>query len=1178
LIETARAQTPEPNRKRPRRRNKNNWTSAIDAARRRETHMLKGLVDWWGRNPVAGNLLMIACAVAGFLSFFQMEKEFWPPGRGNAVYIQAFWPGASPEDMESQVTVRIEEAVASLDGVNWVRSRSGEGFAWVNLSVSASADIDALTAEARSLVDSISGLPPGMEPIRVSRQVGRNWSIILGVHGEVGERTLRDTAQRLRDQIALLPGATQTIVVGVRTPEVSIEISEAALRSYGLTFDEVARAVRADSLNASAGSVRTPDGNFTLSARNLADTQLDFENIILRQTPEGGVVRVGDVARVVDGFQDVNLYSRMNGEPSVLISIQTADQFNIWDTNKAYREWITEARTQLPAGVNLTTIYNETEDYNSLLTILLSNAGIGFVLVFALLLLTLHPKVAFLVTAGVAVAFAGSFFILPYVDVSLNFLTVFGFLLVLGIMVDDAIIVGESIYERAEKGLTGPENAILATQLVLKPVLASVLTTMIAFSPLILIDGDVRQFTRAISIVVMSALFFSLVESLFILPAHLAHIRRPDPNKKGIFSGFMRMQHVCAEFIVWFAKTIHAPIAAGAAKMRYLTLAAFVMLFVNSCALGLAGHVKQTFMPEVEGDFMMASIELPQTTPFSRMEQVAEQLDAARRALEAETSEFAVEDPNTGRMSRGVVRSWSQSIDDNSIRAYVGLTPPETRELRSTEVTRRLETLLGEVPDADRISFSLSGNDNSAGIVIALMGENGEELRAAVEDLKERLLRFSEVNSVRDSEEAAVEELSISLLPGAEQLGLTLQDVTRQVRQAYYGEEVQRLPRGGDEVRVYVRYPRDDRRTLESLSSFRVRTTDGREVPLASVATWEFRPGVTGLDRRQRMSSIMVEAELSAQEARADIMRTLNEEFFPQFEARHQSVTRRALGQAESEAEFMMQLMTLGIMALFAMYFLLAVTFGSYSQPALVMSVIPFAYVGGVLGHWILGTSWALFSYFGMVAAMGVCVNDNVVLLDRVNKIRAYFAMRPKRIGQPAPECEVREFIAPDGQVWEVAVVDSEIEHHDEFITKAIAQGFERGPIELRSSGQMRWEKSEFRETAQHLEEIGFQLMRVKAYDAIVEGSTSRFRQILLTSLTTFIALFPMLLEQAAIVQFLKPMALALAGGVLLTLPVTLLLTPALYLVGVDIKNGVTNLIRFYSRIYGRRGKLAAAE
>jgi len=1144
--------------------------------------MLKGLVAWWGRNPVAGNLLMLFSVIAGVFSFNQMEKEFWPPGRDDGVFVQAFWPGASPEDMESQVIVRIEEATADLDNIDWVRSRSGEGFGWVRLAADPGADIDAMTEEVRSRVASISGLPSGMEPIQVARQIGRNWSIIIGVHGEVPERTLRDTAERLRDRLSLLPGGANTVVIGVRTPEVSIEVSEATLQAYGLTFDEVARAVRSNSLNAGAGAVRTADGNFQLQARNLADSELDFENIVIRQTPDGGVVRIGDVATVIDGFQDTNLYSRMNGEPSALVSLQTADQFNIWETNKAVQEALQEIRAELPAGVQITTIYNETEDYNALLGILFQNAAQGFFLIFLLLLLTLHPKVAFWATLGVMTAFAGSFFILPYLDISLNFMSVFGFLLVLGIMVDDAIIVGEAVYERAEKGHTGADASILATQMVLKPLVASVFVTMIAFSPMMLLEGDVRQFTRAISIVVMSTLVFSLIESLIILPAHLAHVNRPNPQGTGFFDKLMRLQQKCANSVIWVAQNLHAPLVRAAVKLRYLTWSVFLVVMILGVGLMLTGRVKQTFMPEVEGDFMIASITLPQTTPFSRMEQVAAQLDAARRALEQETTDSAVEDPNTGTMSRGVVRSWSQSIEENSIRAYVGLTPPETRtELRSRQITERLEELLGEVPDADEISFSLSGS-GAPTIDLALMGENKEDLEAAIEDLKARLLQFSDITSVRDSQDAANEELRFQLLPGAEQLGLTLGDITRQVRQAYFGDEVQRLPREGDDVRVYVRYPRDDRRTLESLGTFRVRTSDGREVPLASVATWEFAPGVTGLDRRQRMSSIMVTADLVNGEARQEIMRTLDSDYWPAFDTRFPTVSRRAIGEAEGQAEFMANLTRLMLLAFAAIYFLLAVTFRSYAQPAMILCVIPFSIVGALLGHLIFGISFALFSWLGMIAAIGVVVNDNVVLVDRCNQIRGYFGLRVKRPGNaPLPEeggWEPHEFTLPNGQVVEYVGIAPDLEPHEELIAEGAASGFQNGPIELRSSAQMKWDSSEYQERAYDLEQLGFQVMRVKAEVGITEASISRFRQIFLTSVTEFVGTSPMILENAAIVQFLKPMVISLAFGVLICMPATLILTPAFYMIGIDIKRVVTGLFGFYGRLYGGRRKMAAAE
>ncbi len=1132
--------------------------------------MLNTLVAWWARNPVAGNLLMLACVIAGFLSFTRLEREFFPPGRDDGVYIQAVWPGASPEDMESQVTVRLEEATSDLDGINWVRSRSGEGTAWIRMIANPSVDVDALTQEVRSRIDSISGLPPGMEPVQVTRQVGRNWSIILGLHGRVDERTLRDTAERLRDRVALAPGGANTIVTGTRQPEVSIELSESALRQWGLTFDDVSRAVQAASLNVSAGAVRTDDGNFQLRARNLADTEIDFENIVVRQTPQGGVVRVGDVAAVVDGFQDVNLYSRMNGEPSALVVVQTADEFNIQETSPAVREIVEAARRDLPAGLEISYIYDEIDDFNNLTGILFSNALQGFGLIFLLLMLSLHPKVAMWATIGVMTAFAGSFFILPYVDVSLNFMTVFGFLLVLGIMVDDAIIVGEAIYEQAERGRSGADAAILATQLVLKPLVASVLVTMLAFLPFMLIDGAVRQFTRAISIVVLSTLFFSLIESLIILPAHLAHVKKPDPQGNSLMSRLFRAQQACAHSVLWVASHIHGPIVRRAVSVRWLSLAAFIAVFTLAIGLMASNRIRQTFMPEVEGDFMMATIELPQTTPFSRMTEVAAQLDRARLALERETQAAAYEDPLTGDRSRGVVRNWSQAIDENTINAWVVLTPPETRALRSSRVRERMEELLGDIPDAQRIDFSLSGNNNGPNIEIAILGENQADLRAAVDELKAHLLTFSAISSVRDSEEAANEELRFTLLPGAEQLGISLADVSRQVRQAYFGDEAQRLPRNGDEVRVYVRYPRDERRTLESLGQFRVRTADGREVPLASVATWEFAPGVTGYDRRQRMRSILVEAEAPPEE-RGRIMETLNRDFFPQLLARYPTVTNRAIGEAESQQEFFAQLLSFGAMCLFAMYFLLAVVFRSYGQPALIMSVIPFAFVGAAVGHFLFGMSFALFSWLGMIAAMGVVVNDNVVLVDRINQIRGYFAMRRKGAGGPTPEgIEAEDFTAADGSAWEIVKVAEVVEIHEDYVREAIAADFREGPIELRSSKNLKWEKSEFKEKTEMLEAAGFQLMRVKAERGAVGASISRFRQIFLTSVTEFTGLLPMLLENAAIAQFLKPMAIGLAFGVLFCMPVTLILTPVLYLIGADMKRHLRSVGRFARRLWGQ--------
>lgn len=1114
--------------------------------------MNKGLVAWWAKNPVAGNLLMVACLILGVVSFFRMEKEYFPPGRDDGIQILASWPGASPADVESQVTLRIEEATADLDGLNWVRSRSFEGGAWVNLSFDPGQDPDERLQEVRAKIDQISDLPAELRQIRVTRQQFRSFSVILGVHGNVDERLLRDTAERIREEIKLLPGAINTSQAGAREPEVSIEVSEQALQRFGLTFDDVAQAIRRQSFTASGGTVRTDDGSFQIQARAQADSAPDFERIVVRQTAEGGEVTVGDVATVIDGFQDVDLFTRMNGDRAVMLFVETADKFNIWQTTDAVENYL--QKLQLPEGIQVSKVYLEADDYNDLLEVLWQNALQGFVLIFLLLLLTLHPQVAFWSTMGVVTAFAGSFIILPYIGVSLNFLTVFAFLLVLGIMVDDAIIVGEAIYEKVERGGHGVDSAILATQLVMKPLIASVLTTMIAFSPLMFISGETQQFTRSISIVVMSTLFFSLVETLIILPAHLSHVRLP--KRSDSFGGrLMALQQRSAHSVVWFGENVFGPLVRLSVRWRYVTLAVFVSALVLAVTVMSTGRVKTGFMPEVEGDFMIVSIELPATTPFPRLEQVAGQLNQARLQLEANTQEFATVDSYTGNQTRGVIRNWTTAIEGTTVRAYVGLTRPETRKkLRSSKVTEDLRTLMGPVPDADRISFELSGNDNGAAISIALLGENKQELRAAADALKAELSSLQEVISVRDSEEAAIEELQITLKPGAEQLGLTLADITSQARQAFYGLEVQQIPREGDFVRVFVRYPREDRRSLDSLSAFRLRTPDGREIPLAAVADVTYAPGVTGLDRRQRQPTITVEAEASDTD-RQKIMAALEDGYFANLSTNFPSVSRRAIGQLEEQQRFFNEISTYMGIALLAIYGLLAVVFRSYWLPIIILTPIAFTLTGSILGHLVFDSKFVLFSWLGMIAAAGVVVNDGVVLLDRTNQLRGFFGLRRAGQGSAMPEgANLTTVVAADGSTWEVCPLNEDVDIREEWARTAVSQGFVASPLEAVDASTVKREKSELQEQAIALEQAGFRLARARAEDGVMQGSITRFRQIFLTSITEFVGLAPMLFEDQVIAQFLKPMALSLAFGVLLCMPVTLILTPVLYLIGRDIR------------------------
>ena len=1055
--------------------------------------MMKGIVAWWGRNPVAGNLLMLASVIFGLVSFNMMDKEFQPGVQAEQVRVNAVWPGASPEDMERQVIARIEESVTGIDGVRRLRSRANEGSGWVVVVATPAKDVEQLRVEVQTAVDSISGLPRDLEPIRVQRDEFRPWSILAAISGpNATQEQLQKAGEMVRDELARRPGVNLVIVAGKLGQEVSIELSEREMQRYDLTFTEVAQAIRARSLDLSGGSVRTDAGSYQLRAKSLAETKTEFEQIVIRQTPEGGVVRVGDVAKVIDGFQDVNIQSFQNGEPAIMVTVQASERFNLFDASEAVRKYMKEVNEngRLGPGLSMTMVYDESGDYRGLLDILYQNAIQGFVLIFLLLLLTLHPMVAFWATLGVITAFAGSFIILPYVDVSLNFMTVFGFLLVLGIMVDDAIIVGEAIYERIERGERGADAAIMATQLVLKPLMASVFVTMLAFAPWMFLSGEVQQFTRALSIVVMSTLVFSLIESLIILPAHLAHVHplKPGPTIMGRLAGF---QLASANSVLWFAANVYQPALRWCVRYRYVTLAIFIGTLALAISLISTGRVKQAFMPEIEGDFVQVSVTMPAGTPAGRTQEVARQLDQARVAFETQTKDLAWNSEDGLETSRGAIRNWYMTIEDTEVNAWIALTPPESRDVGSKALVDRLRKDVGEIPDAERINFSLGGNDDGSAIDIALSSPSPEELRLAVEELKQELAGYAQVWAVSDSEDSPTEELRIKLKPGAEQLGLTLAEVTNQVRQAYFGEEVQRLARDGQDARVYVRYPREDRRSLDSLQDFRIRTDDGRVIPLWTVAEAEFVPGATAIDRRDRMRSIVVSAE-APDEARADIQRALNQGFWNGFEQRHPTVSRRDIGEAQGQAEFMGELSRLSGIAAFVMFFLLAVVFRSYIQPALIMSAIPFVLVGAILGHLVTGSTFAMFSILGAVAAAGVVVNDNVVLLDRANQERE------------------------DG---------------------------------------------------------------LGAEEGIIAAGVSRFRQIFLTSITEFVGTAPMILENSVNAQFLKPMVISLAFGVLLCMPVTLLLTPALYMIGKDVKTGFSGGWRAWREAaFGPKKRVQPAE
>ena len=1014
---------------------------------------MSGLISWWAKNPIAANLLMAAILIAGYFGFSRVEREVFPSADFNGATISVAWPGASPQEIEEQIILRVEEAISGIDGIKHIDSTAQENVA--NISVEGLDTIDAtrFLNDIKNRVDGISTLPRDSFPPVVSQWRNQSGAIYMALYGDLDERDLTRLARDLRDELAQLPGGSPLVDLwGARQEEVSIEVSEEALRRYGLTFDDVARAVRGSSLNLAAGQVRTETGNIQVAARSLADTDEEFGDIVVRQRPDGSIIRVRDIGSVVDGFEDTKSKRQMNGLPSISIAVQAPETLNIVTLSKSVTEWIDKKNKELGGRAEIIVWFNTADIYFSRMELVGGNAVQGLILVLICLILFLRPAVAFWSSVGIPVALLGAFVFMPAVGVSLNILSLFGFLLVIGIVVDDAIVVGESIHSEAEEGRGGIDGAIIGTQLVAKPVIFAVLTTIIAFLPWLFIGGGASDFTKHISYTVIFALVFSLLEAFFILPSHLSHLKKED--KSGFYH---HLQSLFADGLVNFARNNIRPAVKLALRLRYFTVATFIVAFMVAFALLAQGWVAFKFMPEVQGTFISLNVRLPEGAPYSRSLEIFDEVERAADALKTELGKIGDED---------FVKSIYISASEGSIVSYVTVIDGQKRKQSTKEIADLFRERLGDIPDAEEVNVGYTINDGGPDFSFGIEAENLDELRVATIDIQNYLRSIPGLYDVRNSLQSETPELQIAMKPGAERFGLTLAEVSRQVRQAFYGEEAQRLPRNGQDVRVMVRYPADARESLVSIDTMRVRTADGREVPLSAVADAKFAPSYKRIDRRDRKRSAQVTAEMPEGADRAAIMKVFQEEFAPKWRERHPGVNLAQRGDAESQAEFMADIGGLYLAAFVAMYMLIAIAFGSYWQPLLIMSAIPFGFMGAMFGHFLLGLDFALFSFFGVGAAAGVVINDNLVLIDYVNR--------------------------------------------------------------LRSQG-------------------------MGAIAALTKASVDRFRPILLTSITTFFGLMPIMFERSTDAQFLMPTVVALAWGVFFALFVTIFFVPSMYAVGADI-------------------------
>lgn len=1049
----------------------------------------RGFFAKFTQNHVAATLLALAFIVAGASTLFtgQVRREVFPEVKPNVVRVAVAYPGASPSEVESGVCRIIEDVVTSVTGVEKVTSTSSEGVGTITIEALQDADVTRVLTDVQNQVDAITNLPTEVEEPIIARLVVRKQVIYVSVSGDVGELALKRVAERVRDELNALPEVTQVELEAVRPYEIAVEVGEDALRRYGLTIDQVVAAIRASSLDLPAGTVKSERGQTLLRIEGQAYTGRDFEDITVVTRTDGSELKLGEVARVVDGFADTVLAARFDTRPAALVKVfRVGDQDAIVITD-AVRRWVNEhGRAMMPQGVEITPWKDESVILKSRIELLLRNAGQGLLLVFVILALFLRLRLAVWVALGIPVAFLGAVAFMPIVDVSINMVSLFAFLLVLGIVVDDAIVVGENVARHRRLGASPMLASIRGSREVRKPVFASVLTTMVAFLPMLFsVPGSDAQIWRVIPCIVLPVLALSLIESQLCLPSHLTLMPEQAGRRPWLGARLLGWAQACVQGALTFTvDRVYQPALGACMRWRYVTIAAAAASLLLVLATVSAGFPRFVFFPTVEGDNVVVTLTMPQGTPVTSTTAALARIERVAREVCADfdrdlPSERALLDHMCATVgAQPYSKEQAQNIGNMSSPAQSGshlaelnlqLLPSEFRAPSSDEVMAALRERVGEVPGAVELTYTTSFISNGKDIDVELYHADMDTLRAAVDELQGELRQMPEVKDVASSFRLGKRELELRIKPSAEPLGLSQLALARQVRQAFYGEEAQRIQRGRDDVKVMVRFPESQRRSVQDLDTMRIRTASGDEVPLDVVADVEHGRSSSTITRVNQKRALRVSGDIDESDpnASADAVNArLERDVMPQLVRRHPGLSWGFEGDQKKKVDVLMGLAGGFFIALFVMYALMAIPLHSFLQPALIITAIPFGAVGAVLGHILTGYDLSILSTLGVIALSGVVVNDNIVLVDWINRRRQ----------------------------------DSSL------------------------------------------------------FDAVSTAGAARFRPILLTSLTTFFGLLPLLLERSVQAKFMTPMAVSLAFGVLFATLVTLVLVPCLYLVLEDLQ------------------------
>lgn len=1031
----------------------------------------KGPIAWMARNSVAANLLMFVILLGGLFMLGRVKQEVFPEFDLDTVGISVPYPGASPAEVEQGVVLAVEEAVRGLDGVKRVTSTSSEGMGAVSVELLLGEDGNTVLADVKNAVDRVTSFPDEAEEPVVQLLSGRNQVISVIVSGDQELSALHAVAERARAAMLESPDVTQVEIQGVPPLEVAIDVPRENLEKYGLTLDSVAAQVRLASLELPGGAVKTDGGEVLVRVSDRRRSAEEFRDIVLRGTASGGLVRLGEIANVRDGYADNDQESYYDGKRAVRVVAYRVGDETPKKVSAGVRDVMEDLGAELPASVQLDVWDDDSVILAERIDLLVRNGRIGLVLVLIILALFLDLRLAFWVGLGIPISFMGAFLLMPGFELSVNMITLFGLIITLGMVVDDAIVVGENAFEKMQQGMGRMEAAVKGAREMAVPVTFAILTSVAAFAPMFFVPGVMGKIFGLFPAVVIAVLIFSLLESFLILPAHLAHGAATGPAT-GLMHWVDAPRRLMSRLLERFTDHIYRPVLDGALDLRYAAVALGQAGFIIAIGIVASGMVPFSFFPVLEGDVVTASAQLPYGAPIEDTRRLRDALEsAAGRAIEANGGEEILVGMFTrvgeGPAQRGPGGGVSP-VGSHLVTIELELVPSGEREVTADAVATAWAAQLPPTPGIERLVFSAqTGPGAGAAVDVQLSHSDQAVLEEASTVLTEELRRYSELRNIANGFAAGKSQLDFTLRPEAQTLGITSTDVARQLRSAFYGTEALREQRGRDELKVMVRLPEEQRTSERDIDQIKVRSAVGSFVPLAHVAEFERGRAATSIKRREGVRIINVSADLQPDvPSPRPVLESLERDVYPALLAQFEGLELSKAGQAEAQRESLGSLGPNYLLALFAIYALLAIPFRSYTQPLVVMSAIPFGFIGAVLGHLVMGYELSLISMFGIIALSGVVVNDSLVLIDTTNRKRA--------------------------------------------------EG-------------------------------------VTAREAIVFGATRRLRPILLTSLTTFFGLMPMIFETSMQARFLIPMAISLGFGILFATFIVLLLVPALYLILDDL-------------------------